>query len=77
MSKGDKLRQIRCRLLSLFVAQVRPRHFDLYDCKGMVSRRKLPKVRQDEREKFAFSRCFGMFPSTPRQRVGVGVVRAN
>ena len=40
MSKGDKLRQIRCRLLSLFVAQVRLRHFDLYDRKGMVSRRK-------------------------------------
>jgi hypothetical protein len=40
MSKGDKLRQIRCRLLSLFVAQVRMRHFDLYDRKGMVSRRK-------------------------------------
>jgi hypothetical protein len=38
MSKGDKLRQIRCRLLSLFVAQVRLRHFDLYDRKGMVSR---------------------------------------
>jgi hypothetical protein len=40
MLKGDKLRQIRCRLLSLFVAQVRLRHFDLYDRKGMVSRRK-------------------------------------
>jgi hypothetical protein len=40
MSKGDKLRQIRCRLLSLFVAQVRLRHFDLYDRKGMVSREK-------------------------------------
>jgi hypothetical protein len=39
MSKGDKLRQIRCRLLSLFVAQVRLRHFDLYDRKGMVSRK--------------------------------------
>jgi hypothetical protein len=26
--------------LSLFVAQVRLRHFDLYDRKGMVSRRK-------------------------------------
>jgi hypothetical protein len=37
MSKGDKLRQIRCRLLSLFVAQVRLRHFDLYQRKGMVS----------------------------------------
>ena len=40
MSKGDKLRQIHCRLLSLFVAQVRLRHFDLYDRKGMVSRAK-------------------------------------
>ena len=39
MSKGDKLRQIPCRLLSLFVAQVRLRHFDLYDRKGMVSRK--------------------------------------
>jgi hypothetical protein len=39
MSKGDKLRQIRCCLLSLFVAQVRLRHFDLYDRKGMVSRK--------------------------------------
>jgi hypothetical protein len=41
MSKVDKLRQIRCRLLSLFVAHVRLRHFDLYDRKGMVSRCKL------------------------------------
>jgi hypothetical protein len=40
MSKGDKLRQTPCRLLSLFVAQVRLRHFDLYDRKGMVSIRK-------------------------------------
>ena len=40
MFKGAKLRQIRCRLLSLFVAHVRLRHFDLYDRKGMVSRRK-------------------------------------
>jgi len=39
VAKGDKLRQIRCRLLSLFVAQVRLRHFDLYDRKGMVSRK--------------------------------------
>jgi hypothetical protein len=38
MSEGDKLRQIPCRLLSLFVAQVRLRHFDLYERKGMVSR---------------------------------------
>jgi hypothetical protein len=39
MPKGGKLRQIRCRLLSLFVALVRLRHFGLYDRKGMVSRK--------------------------------------
>src|SRR5208283_2087436 len=37
-TKSVILRQVRCRLLSLFVAQVRLRHFDLYQRKGMVSR---------------------------------------
>jgi hypothetical protein len=62
MFKGAKLRQIRCRLLSLFVAQVRLRHFDLYDRKGMVSRRKLTKVRARRTRKLAISgrtRIFG------------------
>jgi hypothetical protein len=57
MSKGDKLRQIRCRLLSLFVAQARLRHFDLYDRKGMVSLNFASGCRQDERKKLARNGC--------------------
>jgi hypothetical protein len=64
MSKGDKLRQIRCRLLSLFVAQARLRHFDLYDRKGMVSRRKLPKVRARRPRENRIEPMFGNVPAT-------------
>jgi hypothetical protein len=62
MSKGDKLQQIRCRLLSPFLSPARLRQPGLYDRKGLVSDRKLPKVWARRTRDIRIELIFGNVP---------------
>ena len=68
---SDKLRQIRCRFLSLFAARFRATIFPNDFVRGWCLAANAGGCRQDEREKFAWNGCSGMFPSTLGQRIGV------
>ena len=69
VSKGGKLQQIRCRLLSPFVSPAHLRQPGLYDRKGLVSRRRLPKMRARQTRDIRIERMFRNVPINICQRI--------
>jgi hypothetical protein len=67
-TKGDKLRQIRCRLLPQFVTGADAARFVDRMVKGMVSSENCPRYGQDKREKFILMGCWRMLRYCHRGR---------